>query len=389
MALARAVSVLVLLLGSMATARNVAPARNVTVTAPDGTALKATYYAAAKPGPAVLLLHMCNTTRKSWEPLGPQLAAAGINALAVDYRGFGESQGQRFDALTPQDGQKTVDGMWPGDIDAAYDFLLSQGGVDKLRVGAAGGSCGVTQAVRLARRHSEVRSLVLLAGPLDPEGLQFIQQATWLPIFSAAASDDQYDNDAPGLMRWMVEVSGNPRNRFSGFKDGKHGTEIFAPHPELMKQIVEWYDDTLIRNPADPKVAVKPKSTPMREFWQTAATTAGVPAAVKMSRELRQRDPHTMLFPESQLNLLGYQYLQTGNTKAAIELFKLNTEVYPTSANTYDSLGDAYLADGQNDLALQASHKAIEMLPGDAVDENRKKAIRDSAEQKIAKLKAK
>src|SRR4030095_14349730 len=140
-------------------------------------------------------------------------------------------QGERFDAMAPQDAQKIVDGKWPADIDAAYDFLLSQPGVDKARIGAAGGSCGVTQAVRLARRHADVRSLVLLAGPLDPEGLRFIQQTAWLPIFTAAAADDQYDTDAPGQMRWMVEMSGNPRNKFSGFKDGKHGTEIFGPHP--------------------------------------------------------------------------------------------------------------------------------------------------------------
>jgi hypothetical protein len=65
----------------------------------------------------------------------------------------------------------------------------------------------------------------------------------------------------------------------------------------------------------------------------------------------------------------------------------LNNETYPRSANTYDSLGDAYLADGQNDLALKFSQKAIEMLPTDPVSDNRKKAIRDSAEEKIAKLK--
>jgi predicted alpha/beta hydrolase len=67
----------------------------VAIAATDGTKLSATYYAAAKPGPAVLLLHMCNTTRRSWDPLAPRLAAAGINALSVDYRGFGDSGGAR------------------------------------------------------------------------------------------------------------------------------------------------------------------------------------------------------------------------------------------------------------------------------------------------------
>jgi dienelactone hydrolase len=387
MLVAPALALLLLLPGVPGWAGHPPASRDVTLAASDGTPLKATYYEAGKPGPAVLLLHMCNTTRKSWEPLGPQLAAAGIHALALDYRGFGESGGDRLEAMAPQDAQRTINQKWPGDIDAAYAFLLSQPGVDKMRVGVAGGSCGVTQAVGVARRHPEVGSLVLLAGPLDPEGVRFIEQTNWLPIFTAAAADDQYDADAPGLMRWMVEISGNPRNRFSGFKDGKHGTEIFGPHPELPKQIVAWYTDTLVTRPADPKQRVTPRQTPAREFWQKAQTADGVSAAAKVFHDARRRDAHAVLFPESVLNLLGYQYLQAGSTKAAIEVFKLNTEAYPASANTYDSLGDAYLADGQNELALQASRKAIEMLPDDRVSDARKKAIRDSAEQKIAKLK--
>jgi pimeloyl-ACP methyl ester carboxylesterase len=209
MTVSRAVALSSLLLGSPAFAADPPAPRHVTLTAPAGTALKATYYAAVTPGPAVLLLHMCNTTRTSWEPLGHKLAAAGIHALALDYRGFGESQGERFDALSPQDAQNTLNAKWPADIDAAYDFLVSQTGVDRTRVGTAGGSCGVTHAVRLARRHREVRSLVLLAGPLDPEGVRFIQDATWLPIFGAAAADDQYDNDFATVMQWIVGDSVN------------------------------------------------------------------------------------------------------------------------------------------------------------------------------------
>ena len=77
-------------MSSLSTQSVTAP-RQVTLSAADGTKLAATYYSAGKPGPAALLLHMCNTTRQSWDPLGPRLAAAGIHALSVDYRGFGES----------------------------------------------------------------------------------------------------------------------------------------------------------------------------------------------------------------------------------------------------------------------------------------------------------
>ena len=108
---------------------------------------------------------------------------------------------------------------------------------------------------------------------------------------------------------------------------------------------------------------------------------------MQLFHETRKRDPRAILFPEAQLNLLGYPHLQAGRTAHAVQLFRLNTLAYPASANTHDSLGDAYLANGQNDLALRASEKAIELLAKDDVDDNRKKAIRDSAEQKIATIK--
>ena len=65
--------------------------RPVDLTASDGTRLKATFFAAAKPGPGVLLLHQCNRQRKVWDGLAQQLSVAGINVLTLDYRGYGES----------------------------------------------------------------------------------------------------------------------------------------------------------------------------------------------------------------------------------------------------------------------------------------------------------
>src|ERR1700732_1940559 len=66
-------------------------ARVVDLKASDGTVLKASYFAAAKPGPGVLLLHQINRTRRGWDDVAAQLAAAGINTLTLDMPGFGES----------------------------------------------------------------------------------------------------------------------------------------------------------------------------------------------------------------------------------------------------------------------------------------------------------
>ena len=361
--------------------------RDVDISASDGVRLKATYYPAAKPGPAVLLLHMCNSDRKAWEPLGRQLAQAGISALAFDYRGFGESGGDRFEN-DAQKRQQVVQTKWPGDLDAAFAWLLAQPGVKNNLIGAAGGSCGVHQAVQAARRHPQVRSLVLLAGGTDLQGIEFLQRNPWLPVFTAAAADDQYDSDAPASMRWMAELSGNSRNKFVGFADGKHGTEIFGPHPELPKEIVAWYVQTLMKRPADPNARVATKKTPASEFWTALEQPGGVSSAVGMFHEARQRDPHAYFFPEGVMNQVAYQHMQEGQTQEAVELCKLNIAAYPTSANAYDSLGDAYVAAGQNEKAIQASQKALELLPADKINEQFKKAIQESAQGKLQKLKA-
>jgi dienelactone hydrolase len=363
--------------------------RAVDIAAPDAVNLKATYFPAAKPGPAVLLLHMCNSDRTAWAPLGRQLAAAGIHALALDYRGYGESGGSRFDKLTPLERQKTIIEKWPGDIDAAFAYLRAQAGGDGVRMGAGGGSCGVNQAVQVARRHPDVVSLVLLAGPTNREGRAFLRLTAWLPVFASAAADDEYDRDAPQSMRWLTELSGNPRNRFVGFADGKHGTEMFGPHPELVRQIAEWFAETLVKDPADPKKAAPPRKTAASELWAAVDESGeGVDRAVQLFHEERQRDPKAFLFPEGAMNEAAYEYLQQGRTKDAVALFKLNAEAYPASANAQDSLGDGYLANGQADLALAAAQKALDLLPADAGNAQFKEAVRKSAQQKIDKIKA-
>jgi len=360
--------------------------QDVDVTAADGLRLRATYYAAAKPGPGVLLLHMCNTDRKSWAPLAPQLASAGIHTLAVDNRGFGESGAV---ANPSQEQQVAARKLWPSDFDAAFAYLLAQAGVDKTRIGIAGGSCGVNNAVQTARRHlGEVKSLVLLAGGTDGAGIAFLQHNAWLPVFTAAAADDEYDADAPREMKWMSELSGNPRNKFMGFTDGRHGTEIFPVHPELPRAITAWFVDTLITSPADPKGEVKVAHAPVADFWAALESPGGTAKALDAYRKVKQRDPGAFLFPEGVMNIVAYGYMQAGKIKEAIELFQLNAEAYPDSANVYDSLADGYLADGQKEKALEAEKTALAKLPGDKNNEQFKKMLREGAEEKIKKLEA-
>ena len=55
--------------------------------------------------------------------------------------------------------------------------------------------------------------------------------------------------------------------------------------------------------------------------------------------------------------------MRTGKLKEAVEILKLNVEVYPKSANTYDSLAEAYMNSNERDLAIQNYKKSLELNP--------------------------
>ena len=129
------------------------------------------------------------------------------------------------------------------------------------------------------------------------------------------------------------------------------------------------------------------RKTAASEFW-AVVTQRTAADATRQYRDARKRDPKAFLFPESILNQLAYTRLQEGRADDAVELFKLIVEAYPTSANAQDSLADAYASRGQNDLAISAEQKCLDLLPGDSINDEFKAYLRQSAERKIAKLKA-
>jgi pimeloyl-ACP methyl ester carboxylesterase len=328
---------------------------------------------------------MCNSNRGAWTAFAQAAAARGFHVMTLDYRGFGESEGQPF-APGPEQ-QQTIRDKWPGDVDAAFDFLVSRPGVDKTRIGAAGGSCGVNQAMQLARRHpDQVKTVVLLSGGVEPNAREYIRRTPSFPILAVASIDD---GNIVQTMKWIESWSSNPASKYVEYKAAGHGTDMFAKESGLQPMMLEWFDAHVARStpttsPA-PQTAVNP--TPTLAFW-TALETGNVAKAREIYDAEKKKDKTVVLFPEGELNLFGYQVLQEGRPKDAIVVFKMNVDEYPASANVYDSLSDAYLADGNNAEALRYAEKTIEVLDKDTqTPPEFKKLVADSANSKIAKLK--
>lgn len=356
------------------------------LTASDGIKLKISYFSAGKPGPGVLLLHQCNRQRRIWDGLALQLRAAGINVLTLDLRGFGESGGTPNDKLTPETGPAQL-AKWPGDIDVAFQYLISQPGVKRDTIGVGGASCGVNNSVQTARRHPEVKSLVLLSGNTDLNGRQFLRKADKLPVFLAVADDDEFPLSIQAI-EWIYSLDAGPGKRFIHYKIGGHGADMFPFNPYLPHLIVDWYVTTLIKTPGQaPVIKNGPVVPDDIKILDLIDQPGGAQEAAKKLATARQSNPKASLFREDIVNFMGYEHLQAQDVKGALEILKLNAMAFRDSANVYDSLGDAYLADGQKDLARQNAQKALDLLSSDTADPPaRRDAIKASAEQKLKQL---
>lgn len=367
------------------TEQKLPPPLDVDLTAPDGTKLKATFFSAGKRGPGVLLLHQCGQgeSRHNWDELAPRLAAAGIHVLTFDYRGHGESDGTRVERMSQSECDTQILQQWPGDVDTAFAYLLTRPGVERGTMGVGGSSCGGFLAIRLASRRNEIKTLVLMSTViLHHQDREFLRSANQLPILIAGADDA----DNPDLLELQYQLSQNPGTKLLHFQTGGHGVAMFKTHTDLPATIVDWYVQTLIRTPGSAPATGKFKPAPP-EILEIIDAPGGAQRVSGQLAEARKKDPKASLFNPVLVNNLGYAHWHEGDFKGAIEIFKLNVQASPESPGMYDSLADAYLADGQSDLARKTVKKELQLLSSDTVDdEEMKKAIRGWAEEKLKQL---
>jgi pimeloyl-ACP methyl ester carboxylesterase len=357
-------------------ARQLPTARVIDLKVSDGTILRASYFAAAKPGPGVLLLHQINRTRKSWDDPAAQLAAAGIHTLTIDMRGYGESGGTP--CLISLDVNLSCERM-PGDLDTAFQYLVSRPGVEHDVIGVGGaGLLGVDNSVQTARRHSaEVKSLVLLSGETFQPNVQFLRQASQLPGLFVVADGDEYP-PTQWAMELLYIASSSPAKKFVHYSaaqpapwlwyepfdigkvpdTGNHGTDLFKGHPELPGIIVDWFVTTLLKTPGHAPADTVASAAIINQMEMPG----GVAQVTQQLAKARGTDPKVQLWPEATVDIIGSDHLRIGETKAAIEIFKLNLLAYPDSADAHTNLADAYLKDGQKDLARQYAKTALAML---------------------------
>jgi CubicO group peptidase (beta-lactamase class C family) len=106
-----------------------------------------------------------------------------------------------------------------------------------------------------------------------------------------------------------------------------------------------------------------PPKQPVAKLLYDTLRKDGIKAAVAQYHDVKKTRPAEFDWSEPQLNRLGYELLRGERTAEAVEIFKLNVEMFPASGNVYDSLAEAYMTAGDKTLAVKNYAKSLELDP--------------------------
>lgn len=259
--------------------------------------------------------------------------------------------------------------------------------IDENRIGIWSCSANVRIALPLVMQEDRkyIRTAVFYYGVMNSEKVRFD-----LPMLVARAGQD-----VPGINGTIDAyitraIAQDAPLTLISYAEGQHAFDILDNNDqtrEIVKQTLDFLKFHLLKEDVT-NTASKRAPSPGR--FVAMITNDGITKALQAFEEGKKTDPNAVLFRESVINQIGYQMLQDSRIREALELFKLNVAAYPQSANVYDSLGDAYEANGNIEDAIQCAEKALEVLVNDtATDGPGKAAVRAGAQSKLDRLKGK
>jgi dienelactone hydrolase len=295
-----------------------------------------------------------------------RLAAEGFVVLASQYRGIGGSEGK--------------DEVAGADTDDVMNLILvakSLDYVDMDRLFMWGLSRGGLMTLQVIKRGAPVRAAAVVGVPTDyvarmsqPFSVEFFK-TVW-PDFDKRR-DEHARSRSPILWADQINV---PLLIFQGGGDrGVTPTETMAfaqkleQYGSLYELIIYAKDDHEVSQNTEDRLRRTVdwfKNVRTLSLVQVLGRTLrerGAEAAVKQYYDLKKNQADRYDFGEPELNTLGYLLLREGRTKDAIEIFKLNVAVFPEGFNTYDSLGEAYMANGDRELAIKNYQKSLALNP--------------------------
>jgi len=155
-------------------------------------------------------------------------------------------------------------------------------------------------------------------------------------------------------------------------KQYPHNLDSYVRLAEMHRRLgeydeaIEYYEEFLARRP---EPMIQRGLDDLRRYVNESAAYAvkkailgsGIEAGMARYHQLRSAGQGEIYFDETEFNSLGYGLIGRKMIDAAIEVFKMNVEMNPESANAYDSLGEAYMLSGDNQAAIETYEKSLEL----------------------------
>tara|TARA_B100000678_G_scaffold60259_1_gene48725 strand:- start:4087 stop:5463 length:1377 start_codon:yes stop_codon:yes gene_type:complete len=182
--------------------------------------------------------------------------------------------------------------------------------------------------------------------------------------------NEQYIHDGYGLGTVLVDVAGE---RTLGHSGGGRANIRYAPDAEV--GVFVCTDDRSNNNVHNDlanmlmlETLTGEKAPLPFQFFIAAHKDGPIETLIAdyLAEQAETDAPYDLSDVEGRLNALGYSLLSEERYDDAIAIFKLNVEEHPVSANTYDSLAEAYMLSGDKEQAISNYQKSLDLNPGSA-----------------------
>jgi alpha-beta hydrolase superfamily lysophospholipase len=238
------------------------PPRAVRLTTADDVGIAAAFYpATTNPAPGVILVHDYGKNRDEWSSFIPGLRSAGFAVLSFDLRGHGEST-RRLTA----EGPKVLDYQNFNahdfqdmllDLEAAYDWLVAQSGVDKSRVALVGAGLGANLALRYGAFNDEIRAFLLFSPAFVYQNVRtddVIAKLRQRPVRICVSQFDAFSYESCKRLIDLHIQAGNPggTNDLTVCSGSNHGAQMLANVKQLPGITIVWLKQAL-KSPAPVK----------------------------------------------------------------------------------------------------------------------------------------
>ena len=140
--------------------------------------------------------------------------------------------------------------------------------------------------------------------------------------------------------------------RYKYYSDDDHGSVPMITEYDALRFIFDGYKGNIARLSQNPAL--------IKDHFKNFSAKMGV----------------SFLPPESVINSLGYQALQSDTAKA-IEFFQMNIDMFPNSFNVYDSMGEAWMDKGDYKKAISYYEKSLELNPNNQSGKDRIKKMKE------------